>query len=30
VHMQLRLFDHKTLLLLSRGFNWVQEYPFNR
>jgi hypothetical protein len=30
IRMTLRLFDHSKLLLLSRGFNWVQEYPFNR
>lgn len=30
VHMQLRLADQKQFLLLSRGFHWIQEYPFNR
>ena len=30
IRMSMRLFDHTKLLLLSRGFNWVQEYPFNR
>ena len=30
VHMDTRLFDHKKLMLLSRGFSWVQESPFNR
>ena len=30
VHMQLQLFDRKKFLLVSRGFHWVQEYPFNR
>ncbi len=30
IRMQLRLVDHTTMLLLSRGFNWIQEYPFNR
>jgi len=30
VHMQLQLFDRGTLLLVSRGFHWVQENPFNR
>jgi hypothetical protein len=29
IHLVLRLFDH-TRLPLNRGFNWVQEYPFNR
>ena len=30
VRLQLRLFDEKNFMLLSRGFHWVQEYPFNR
>lgn len=30
IHMQLKRMDEKKLLLLSRGFHWVQEYPFNR
>jgi hypothetical protein len=30
VHMQLQLFDRKKFLLVSRGFHWVQEYPFIR
>jgi len=30
VHMQLELFDRKKFLLVSRGFHWVQENPFNR
>jgi hypothetical protein len=30
VHMQLKLLDRKTFLLVSRGFHWVQEFPFNR
>jgi len=30
VSLQLRLFDHKKYQLWSRGFHWVQEYPFNR
>jgi uncharacterized membrane protein YphA (DoxX/SURF4 family) len=30
VRMQLSLLDRKNFLLVSRGFNWVQEYPFNR
>jgi uncharacterized membrane protein YphA (DoxX/SURF4 family) len=29
-HIQLRLEDTHKFLLLSRGFHWVQEYPFNR
>ena len=27
---QLQRVDHAKLLLLSRDFNWIQEYPFNR
>lgn len=30
IHMQLQLVDRDKLLLISRGFHWVQEYPFNR
>lgn len=30
VRMQLRLFDRQKFLLISRGFHWVQEIPFNR
>jgi len=30
VHMNTRLFDRNRFLLVSRGFNWVQESPFNR
>jgi hypothetical protein len=30
VHMDTRLVDHSKFLLLSRGFHWVQEFPFNR
>jgi len=30
IRLQLRLFNEKNLLLLARGFHWVQEYPFNR
>ena len=29
-HMQLRLEDRGHFLLVSRGFHWIQEYPFNR
>ncbi len=28
--MQLELLDRSKLLLLNRGFHWIQEYPFNR
>jgi uncharacterized membrane protein YphA (DoxX/SURF4 family) len=30
IHMQLQLADRNKFLLVSRGFHWVQEYPFNR
>ena len=30
VHMQLKLEDRNHFLLVSRGFHWVQEYPYNR
>jgi hypothetical protein len=30
MRMQLRLVDRDDFLLVSRGFHWVQEYPFNR
>jgi hypothetical protein len=30
VHMQLELFDRNKFLLVSRGFHWIQENPFNR
>lgn len=30
LHMQLQLFDRQKFLLVSRGFHWIQEYPFNR
>jgi hypothetical protein len=30
VRLQLQRFDHTKLQLLSRGFNWIQERPFNR
>jgi len=30
IRMAVHLFDHSKLPLLSRGFNWIQEYPFNR
>ena len=30
VVMRLELFPRERFLLVSRGFNWVQEYPFNR
>jgi hypothetical protein len=30
IHMETRLFDRTKFLLVSRGFNWIQERPFNR
>ncbi|MGP0021440.1 MAG: DoxX family protein [Candidatus Sulfotelmatobacter sp.] len=30
MHMQLQLVDRSKFVLVSRGFHWVQEYPFNR
>jgi len=30
VRMQLQLMDRNRFLLVNRGFNWAQEYPFNR
>jgi uncharacterized membrane protein YphA (DoxX/SURF4 family) len=30
IHMQLQLVDSNKFLLVSRGFHWIQEYPFNR
>jgi uncharacterized membrane protein YphA (DoxX/SURF4 family) len=30
IHMEARLVDHRKFPLLSRGFNWIQEFPFNR
>src|SRR5450432_1168588 len=30
VQMQLQLVDRNQFPLVSRGFHWIQEYPFNR
>ena len=30
LRMKTELVDHTKFLLVSRGFHWVQEYPFNR
>jgi hypothetical protein len=30
IRMETRRFDHSQFLLLTRGFNWIQERPFNR
>ena len=28
--LQLRLMDRNKFMLVSRGFHWIQEFPFNR
>jgi uncharacterized membrane protein YphA (DoxX/SURF4 family) len=30
INMQLRLVDRSKLMLLSRGFHWINEYPYQR
>jgi hypothetical protein len=30
VHMELSFYDRTNLLLVRRGFHWIQEYPFNK
>jgi uncharacterized membrane protein YphA (DoxX/SURF4 family) len=30
IHMQLQLVDRAKFMLVSRGFHWIQEYPYNR
>jgi hypothetical protein len=30
IHMELRLYDRSKFLLISRGFHWISETPFNR
>ena len=30
LHLQLKLIDRNSFLLVNRGFHWIQEYPFNR
>lgn len=30
VHLQLKLLDRNQFVLVSRGFHWIQEYPYNR
>jgi hypothetical protein len=30
VHLQLKLFDRDKLTLISRGFHWISEYPYQR
>ncbi|HEY6347946.1 MAG TPA: DoxX family protein [Candidatus Angelobacter sp.] len=30
IHMQLKLLDRSKLMLVNRGFHWINEYPFQR
>ena len=30
IHLQLKLFDRNKLMLVDRGFHWINEYPFQR
>jgi hypothetical protein len=30
IHMQLQLVDRSNYVLVSGGFHWISEYPFNR
>ena len=30
IHMETRFYDRNKFLIVSRGFNWIQERPFNR
>jgi hypothetical protein len=30
IHMQLRLVDRSKLMLVSREFHWVNDYPYQR
>ncbi|HVG61166.1 MAG TPA: hypothetical protein VNA24_21585 [Hyalangium sp.] len=30
IHVRLKKLDESKFLLVNRGFNWIQEYPFNR
>ena len=30
IRMETHLFPRENFLLVSRGFNWIQEFPFNR
>ncbi len=30
LHLETSYFDRKRFLLVNRGFNWIQEFPFNR
>jgi len=30
IHMQLQFVDYKKFLVVSRGFHWIQENPYNR
>ena len=30
IHAQMKLFDRSQFLLVTRGFHWIQDYPFNK
>jgi hypothetical protein len=30
IHAELTLVDPNSFLLVTRGFHWIQEFPFNR
>ena len=30
IRLELELFPRERFLLVTRGFHWMQEYPFNR
>jgi len=30
LHLECKLHDRSKFNLVNRGFNWVQDYPFNR
>jgi hypothetical protein len=30
IHIELQLLDRNKFLLVSRGFHWIQESPYNR
>jgi hypothetical protein len=30
IHLELRLYDRNKFLVVSRGFHWVQQSPYNR
>jgi len=30
IYVRLKRFDEKNFRLMSRGFHWINEYPYNR